>query len=127
MKKIITFLLIIPFLTVSIISCTKDDIKEAAADITLIDIPITSTPNTSSINLSWKPVVGCKWYKISYGKSGETLVSSDNYQDLIHDPITYTISGLTTNTSYDIKIEGSDYLAGGKLIGSKTLTIKTTP
>ena len=111
----------------SIISCTKEDIEEATSDIALIDIPLTSTQTNSTIKLSWKPVAGCKWYKISYAKSGETLVPSDNYQDLINDPITFTISGLTANTSYDVKMEGSDYLTGGKLIASKTLTIKTAP
>jgi hypothetical protein len=127
MKKIITFLIIIPFWTLSFISCTQDDVEDAITDTTLLDIPVTSTQTASTIKLSWKPVEGCSWYAISFRKSGETFGPNNNYQDLINDPITYTLPGLTANTSYDIKIEGTDYLVGGRSIASKTVTIKTAP
>jgi hypothetical protein len=76
--------------------------------------------------LSWKPVSGCSWYKISKAKQGNTLTEESNYQDLNSNTLTYTLSNLSANTIYDIKMEGTDYLSGGKLIATKSITAATT-
>ncbi len=105
-------------------ACSEDKVEPTVA---LKDIELTNTPAKNSIALRWKPVEGCSWYRISFAKKGETLGNTNNYQDLINNPITYTISSLTPNTAYDIKIEGSDYASGGKLIASKTISVTTIP
>ena len=121
----VKLLVTIVIVMVSFISCTKKDSTDT--ETVLSDIDITSTVTSSSIELSWKPVEGCYWYRIYIAKSGGTLKEETNFQDLINNPITYTISGLTANTSYDIKMEGSDYATGGKLLASKTIKVSTIP
>ena len=123
--KTIKFFVLLITITTLFASCTKDDSPENGTD--LADIEITTTATSSSVKLSWKPVEGCSWYKIYLAVAGATLEEKVSYQDLDNDPITYTLSGLTANTTYDVKINGTDYAVGGKLIATKTLSVKTNP
>lgn len=123
MKKINKYLTVIVFLLITVISCEKyEDAMEVAS---LSDIEITATQTSTSITLSWKPVEGCSWYQIYYAKLGESLEQYGSFQDLKTNPITNTISGLKPNTTYDIKVEGTDYLSGGKILASKELKVTT--
>ena len=119
------FLIMLTFVGLLYTSCSEKETQEP--DIVLKDITISTTKTSTSITLSWKPVEGCFWYKISTAKSGAALSPVSTYQDIKNDPITYTLSGLTANTAYDIKLEGTDYSSGGKLLASKTITISTNP
>ena len=125
--KITTIILLITFATV--ISCKKDDSNGSTKTIAskpLADILLTATATSSSIILSWEPVDGCSWYNIASAVQGNTLVGIANYQDNQSNPITYTISNLSPNTVYVVKLEGSDYLNGGKVLATKSITV-TTP
>lgn len=104
-------------------SCTPDE--NPVPDIEVKDIELTSTSTSTSIELSWKPVEGCSWYFISITEEGETADEETSYQDLQNDPITYNLTGLTASTSYEIKMVGSDYLSGGKILATKTLKVTT--
>jgi hypothetical protein len=123
--KIITSLFSILIITSTLMlsSCSPDNEDDVTPTLKEIDLSTTST--STSIKLSWMPVTGCSWYVISYAKTGQALAEVANYQDLINTPITYTISGLTANTSYDLKIEGKDYASGGNLLATKSKTTST--
>lgn len=109
----------------SLNSCTDSNSTEPEAD--LPDIAVTATQTSTSIELSWSPVEGCSWYHIYIAKQGETLDEIATYQNLYDDPITYEITDLSADTSYDLKLEGTDYASGGKLIASTTLSVTTNP
>jgi hypothetical protein len=107
-------------------SCTIDvETNNTEPELKDINLKTISTQNT--INLTWPPVEDCSWYFISIGLPGESLTLKGSYQNLISDTLSYDLRGLQKNTLYEIKVEGKDYLSGGKLIASKTITVSTKP
>lgn len=107
------------------LSCVTEDSEELQPDFK--NIEISSVASNDYISLSWKPVEGVSWYQIYIAESGQPLVQITNYQDLQNNPISYRIADLKANTNYEIKMEGTDYASGGKLVASKTLKITTMP
>lgn len=107
----------------NIFSCTTEETEETTPP--LKDIELSIVPEINNIELSWKPVEGVSWYQIYFAEEGKELEQITNYQNLIADPITYTLLDLAANTTYEIKLEGTDYASGGKVIASKTIKVTT--
>lgn len=122
MKQTINILMII-LLMANIFSCTTEETEETTPP--LKDIELSIVPEINNIELSWKPVEGVSWYQIYFAEEGKELEQITNYQNLIADPITYTLLDLAANTTYEIKLEGTDYASGGKVIASKTIKVTT--
>lgn len=116
--NILLIILMMPLYT----SCSNEESQPEFKNIEL-----SSIASNNYIFLSWKPVEGVSWYQVYIAESGQPLVQVTNYQDLVNDPLSYEIEGLKANTNYEIKIEGTDYASGGKIIASKTRNITTSP
>jgi hypothetical protein len=124
MKKFIHSLATCVFVLYALSACSNSKDEPAPP---LKNIELTAVAAKNSVTLSWKPVANCSWYRISFAKKGETFGNTSNYQNLIDNPITYTISNLTANTAYDIKMDGADYAVGGQVFASKTISVTTLP
>lgn len=122
MKQAAKFLMVI-LLMANFFSCTTEETEETTPS--LKDIVLSNVPEIDHIELSWKPVEGVTWYQIYFAEEGKELEQITNYQNLIADPISYTLLDLAANTTYQIKIDGTVYASGGKVIASKTIKVTT--
>ena len=126
MNKLLSCLTIAAIAMVSFTSCEEDSTEETEIPVVSKTIEFTQTTTSTSITLSWAPVAGTSWFQVYYAKNGETLKSDENFQNNVENPITFTINNLSPSTFYDIKIEGTDYLIGGKVVAkSKMITVLT--
>lgn len=118
MKKLL-FISAVLFLTV-LSSCKKDD--EGIANITITKGDVTS----SSINITWTAVGGdYTFYDLDYAISGEELEYEQSFTQ--ESDLEYTLSELTPNTEYTIKITSYDLSESelGTTTGEGTIKIKT--
>ncbi len=126
MKKILNFFIVSMF-ALSIFSCEVEDESEDTPPAELLEINIETTSTQNSITLEWPIVQGCHWYFISYAITGQEHGEQVSYQDIYNSTLSYELSGLQKNTEYEIKMEGRDYLNGGKLLATKTIKASTEP
>ena len=88
---------------------------------------INATATTNTINLTWENVDGVSWYQTSFGQAAEDKSLSNSFQNPNTEDVSYVLTGLTSDTTYEIFIEGTTQADGGNTVArSRTITVTTS-